>query len=77
LTILNKLNLNRQHLNTETLRLYRISCTIQPNLNLESTLRLHAPTNNFNNSNLVEAKLKPPSELELVEARVLDTLPPS
>jgi hypothetical protein len=74
LTILNKLNLNRQHLNIETLQSRRISCTIQLNLNSESTLRLYTPTNNFNKSDLVEAELKPSSRLELVEARVLGTL---
>jgi hypothetical protein len=40
-------------------------------------LRLYTSTNNFNNSDLVEAKLKPPSKLELVRARVLGTLPSS
>jgi hypothetical protein len=37
-------------------------------------LRLYTPTNNFNNSNLVEAELKPPSRLELVRVYILDTL---
>jgi hypothetical protein len=37
-------------------------------------LRLYTSTNNFNNSDLVEAKLEPPSRLELVRARVSDTL---
>jgi hypothetical protein len=39
-------------------------------------LRLYTPTNNFNNSNLVEADLKSPSKLESVKAYVPDTLPP-
>jgi hypothetical protein len=37
-------------------------------------LKSYILTNNFNNSNLVEAEFKPSSKLELVEARVLDTL---
>jgi hypothetical protein len=38
-------------------------------------LRLYIPTKSFNNSDLVEAKLKPPSTLELVEAHMPGTLP--
>jgi hypothetical protein len=75
LTILNKLNLNRQYLNTETLWLYRISCTIQLNPHLKSTLRLRTSTNNINNSDLVKAELKSPSKSELVKAYILDMLP--
>jgi hypothetical protein len=39
-------------------------------------LRLYTYTNNINSSDLVEAELKSPSKLELVGARVPDTLPP-
>jgi hypothetical protein len=38
-------------------------------------LRSHVSTDNFDNSDLVGAELKPSSRLELVGARVLDTLP--
>jgi hypothetical protein len=58
----------------ETLRSRRISCTVQLNPHLESTPRSRALTDNINNSDLVEAKLKSPSESESVRARVSGTL---